>query len=231
MTGPHEYVLRMIPPNVRSAVLRGLPALLCVLACACGGAPPGAVVAAESGGGVFVTPKGGTPAPAQPGPVAFGDGDTLEARDGAAPVKVAVGLELDRHATYTERPARGTMNVVLEPGARLRRREGTVFDLLSGGFEARVGPPLRRVVVFHGDVFLEVHQDADANVNGARFRATGDGSALTVHVDEGEVLLHAPVSRPGDLHYAKLLAGEHATARPGAPPEKNAPEPADAENR
>ncbi len=205
---------------VRSTLRRAaVTALVAVFAAGCGGAPIGAVVGS---GRVSLRAPGADAANLPPGATPFGNGASLTARDGPATVRIAVGAALTEASAATGVAPRGTLDVTLADGAAFRRRQGTVFDLLDGSLDIAAGPLARRVVVFCGDVFLELHETADANGKGVRLHAAAGDGTLTVRVEHGEVLLHAPVATPRDLHYVKLTSGESATARAGERPEKDA---------
>lgn len=198
---------------MRTRTLATLVLTAALALAACGGPGIGAVIG--SGDVSVRTPDGAT---ATSGAVPFGNGATVTAAS-AAVVRIAAGATLHAGSTYDGRPGPGLVDVHLEAGAELKRREGAAFDLLAGTVRIDSGPVTSRVVVFHGTTFLEV---PTKNGDGVDVRARVDGDALTVEVAKGEVLLHGTGATQKELHYVTLGPGEAATAAPGSKPEKRA---------
>ena len=130
--------------------------------------------------------------------------------------------ETIRYRSATFAPGRNRPWWELSDGAELRRRRGSLFELVSGSAEVRSGPLATRLVIFHGPVFVEVHEGQDENTAGVTLNLRVDGEALTVEVVKGAVQLATPVATPKDLQQVKLAEGESATAKPGEKPTKAA---------
>ncbi len=210
---------RYIPAMPVILRARRVTALALVVAVsACGAAPSGALV---GDGSIQLRERGGDWTNVAPGPVPFGDGDALRAEGGAARAVVACVQPLSGRATLEGKPVAGHAVIELADGARLMRRRNSLFDLLSGSVDVHTGPLRTRLVIFHGDVFAEIHETQDENAGGASFRAAADGDALRIEVTKGRVQLLTPVTKPNDLHQVNLVAGESATARPGESPKKD----------
>jgi hypothetical protein len=192
------------------------PAVLLVAA-ACGAPPSGALV---GDGTVRHAPAGGEWAEVAPGRVPFGNSDTLEAFGGPARLLVACVLPLSGAATIDGEPAAGQAVVELSAGAQLRRRSGSMFELLSGTATVRTGPLKTRLVIFHGPAFVEVHEGHADNGAGVELRAIAGAETLRIDVVKGAAQLLTPVLTPKDLHEVKLAAGESAVAKRGAKPAK-----------
>ncbi len=201
----------------RSVVPLALLTLTALLA-ACGGDTMRAV----AGAAPVTLVRGGAAQHVQPGPIPFGDGDTLSSpADSASQVRIACDPDTDPGSDISGAPRAGLADVTLEANTSLRRRQGSFLDLVQGAAHVTAGPLRRRLVLFHGTVFAEAHE---TNTSGVTFTARAEGSALTVSVERGELLLHAPGTTPKDLHYVTLGPGETATAEPGSEPKKLEPQ-------
>jgi len=153
------------------------------------------------------------------GAAQFGNGDVLVGSAHAS-ARVTCGGRLSEGSTADGRPAPGIADVMMFDSTRLKRREGSAFDLLEGQVTLTTGPVTSRIVVFHGTAFLEV---PTTNRDGVHVALSTDGAALKVLVEKGDVLLHSTGATEKELHFVRLGAGEAATATPGEKPRKLEP--------
>lgn len=196
---------------LRTALLFAAVTAVLALA-ACGGPAASAVVGAT---GVRVLPKGGEWAEAT-GPVAFGNGDAIEA-SGPAVVRVAVGGTVTASEGVDGDPGAGRADLHLDAGTTVRRRQETALDLVSGSMRMRAGPVAARIVVFHGTTFLEI---PTSNPAGIDVEMQGADGTVTVEVTSGKVQLNATGATQKELHFVVLGPGESAVAKPGEKPQK-----------